>query len=549
MSSLNSSTVSIGKLFSEDFFFAIPNYQRPFRWDRDQVADLIDDLLGAKRDNDYFLGTLVLHQKDDGTYDVVDGQQRLTALSLLLACLRDHLESDGDEIQDMLVQPERKFQGIASRPRIAMRETGAYEQVVCARDSTANLEAPDSLLTSVEQRYRMAVALYQDRLKQLHQDELRSLVEFIVQRVVVIYLAAPSFEDAFRLFTVVNDRGKQLRRIDVLKAINLSPDVISDPAVREEYARKWEGFEETLGEKEFEALFHALRLIYVQDKPEGDLLDEFDKRILGKLGRPAAGTAFINELGEYVDLYDALFISRDYMKDLAENAVFKTLTFSMTSEFKASEWRACVLAYARKFKTERIMEFIFAIERLFVSHWVSGVRKDERYGAYTEVLKALAVKRAKSEVVIEAVGGDMAAIRAACSKSNFYNAGYSKYLLVRAEMQASELSAPREFRPRSVEHVYPQTPRSDGEWAALFPDDESRQLVHTAGNLVLLTRAKNSSAQNKEFSDKKATYLQPRVSDFPRSIATLAHETWTPDVVRANTVAFADNILSALWPE
>lgn len=546
MSSLNSSTVSIGKLFSEDYFFSIPNYQRPFRWDRDQVSDLIEDLLSANRDNDYFLGTLVLHETEAGLFDVVDGQQRLTALSLLLACIRDRLDSDAGEIQDMLVQPEKKFQGIPSKPRIAMRETSSYERLVSVEGGSKSIAPDDALLSSVDQRYRMAVELYSDRLKDLSQSSLRSLIEFIVQRVVVIYLAAPSFEDAFRLFTVVNDRGKQLRRIDVLKAINLSPAVIFDDSVREEYSRKWEGYEESLGEREFEGLFHALRLIYVQEKPESDLLYEFEKRIYGKRNRPSAGTSFVNELGSYVDLYDALFVSREYLQNTDNNVAFKTIMFSMVNEFKASEWRACLLAYAYKFKSDRILEFIYALERLFISHWVSGVRKDERYSAYTDVLKAISLEKSNPLKVIESVGGDIEEIRAACKKPNFYSAGFSKYLLVRAEMQSSELAAPREFRPRSVEHVYPQTPRAGSEWEQLFPDEESRALVHSAGNLVLLSKAKNSSAQNKDVIDKKTSYLEPRVSDYPRSVATLAHESWTPEVVIANTERFARDVLSEL---
>ncbi|MFE1084484.1 DUF262 domain-containing protein [Brevibacterium sediminis] len=546
MSSLNSSTVSIGKLFSEDFFFAVPNYQRPFRWDHDQISDLIDDLLNANRDNDYFLGTLVLHEKEASLFDVVDGQQRLTALSLLLACVRDLLDSDSDEIQDMLVQPERKFQGIPSKPRIAMRETGVYEKLVCANRGTELIESEDSRTSNVEQRYRKAVSLYRARLRNLPQKELRSLMEFIVRRVVVIYLAAPSFEDAFRLFTVVNDRGKQLRRIDVLKAINLSPSVISDDSVREEYSRKWENYEESLGEREFESLFHALRLIYVQEKPEGDLLDEFQKRIYGRSERVSSGTEFINELGEYVDLYDALFLSRDYLGETDDNSVYKTLMYSMVNEFRASEWRACLLAYAHKFKTERLMDFVYALERLFVSHWVKGVRKDERYGAYADILKTLSVKKSKPGNVIESVGGDMDDVREACKRQNFYGAGFAKYLLVRAEMQSSELLSPREFRPRSIEHIYPQTPKADSLWAQEFNDRESKDLLHTVGNLVLLSKGKNSSARNKEFLEKKDVYLKPRVSDYPRSLAILEHDEWTPAIVQENTEVFAANILGEL---
>ncbi|MHA6670138.1 HNH endonuclease family protein [Homoserinimonas sp. A447] len=68
-----------------------------------------------------------------------------------------------------------------------------------------------------------------------------------------------------------------------------------------------------------------------------------------------------------------------------------------------------------------------------------------------------------------------------------------------------------------------------------FTDAEIEELVHTVGNLVLLSKGKNSSAANKEFANKKSTYLQPRVSDYPRSLETLGYESWTPNTVREST--------------
>jgi len=545
MVKLNSDTVRIGKLFAEGFFFSIPNYQRPFSWDKDQLTDLIDDLMEAKRDSDYFLGTLVLHETATDTFDVVDGQQRLTAISILLACLRDLLESDSAEVQDLIVQPEKKFQGIPSRPRLSVRDSAPYTRIVTTLGGTTDLEPAGPLVTTADQRYRAAAAIFRDSLAKRSQEYLRGLVEFIVQHVVVIYLAATSFDDAFRLFTVVNDRGKQLRRIDVLKAVNLSPSVIDGKDLREQYARKWEAYEETLGESDFESLFAALRLVYVQDKPEGDLLHEFETRVYGKKNRPSAGVEFVDALGEYVELWDAIFISRDYLAADPEHPKFKTLMHAMVGEFRASEWKACILAYARKFGVESLMTFVLAVERLFVDQWVRGIRKDERYSSYTAILKSIEVSP-KPAAVLDSIDVGLESIQAACRAENFYGAGFAKYLLIRAEIQSAELTSPREFAPRSIEHVLPQKPKDDSKWTTDFSREQISKLVHTVGNLVLLSKSKNSSAQNKEFVDKKATYLSPRVSDYPRSVETLAYDEWTPAVIQARTEKFAESVLGSI---
>ena len=96
---MNNQIVSEKLLIKEVFdrWYRIPNYQRPYVWDKDQILDLLDDISFALQQNDkaeYFLGSLVFQTKrnSDGEYiedDVLDGQQRLTTLFLLTATIRD----------------------------------------------------------------------------------------------------------------------------------------------------------------------------------------------------------------------------------------------------------------------------------------------------------------------------------------------------------------------------------------------------------------------------------------------------------------------------
>ena len=88
---LRANTISVGTLFSGNNFYKIPNYQRPFSWEKDQFSDLVSDFIASDRSKEYFLGTIVLH-KSESELVVVDGQQRLTSLLILLACLRDKID-------------------------------------------------------------------------------------------------------------------------------------------------------------------------------------------------------------------------------------------------------------------------------------------------------------------------------------------------------------------------------------------------------------------------------------------------------------------------
>jgi hypothetical protein len=84
-------------IFSNDFYFKIPSYQRPYAWTTEQTATLLDDLLeimGDEADNltqisPYFLGTIILIKSNHiREYQVVDGQQRLTTLTILLSVFK-----------------------------------------------------------------------------------------------------------------------------------------------------------------------------------------------------------------------------------------------------------------------------------------------------------------------------------------------------------------------------------------------------------------------------------------------------------------------------
>lgn len=90
-----------------------------------------------------------------------------------------------------------------------------------------------------------------------------------------------------------------------------------------------------------------------------------------------------------------------------------------------------------------------------------------------------------------------------------------------------------DFDTITVEHVLPQTPKADSKWAEWFPDAGKRlEVVHTLGNLALLTRKKNASASNWEFDRKKTAYFaKGGVSPFVLTTQVLEHANWTPDVI------------------
>ena len=546
MSDFQSGTISVGTLFDAKSFYRIPSYQRPFSWDEEQFDDLITDTRDADHDAPYFLGNIVLHIDKDETRVIVDGQQRITSLMILLACLRDSIDQKKvkDEIQDKILQQARTIEKIPERLRLEVKDREMFQSVVVNDGGTLKSYVPADH-NEPSYRYVIASKIFHKRIDTLTQDERVELVQFIVSKCVLIFLQANTFDEAFRLFEIVNDRGKQLRRIDILKSKNISPDVIAQDSVRDKISLEWEALESQVGENNFESIFFLIRLIILKDKPKYDLLREFDERIF-KDGKLKRGIPFIELLFEYVRLYKDIFTDKSYIEAETDVGIrYQSLMHIMDSEFSASEWRACVLYFAQKFGRDGFYEFLQAIEKLYLTQWTAGTRKDERYADYTLVLSAIADAKTPTDA-IAAVPFDETKIIEQITRANVYGAGFCKYALLRLELVTSEHDVPKRFSAKSIEHVFPQNPAPGSDWLKAAGGIDPEKFVHQIGNLVLVSRSKNSAASNLEFPEKKAKYLSKRVSDYPRSIEVLKHADWGPKVIEDRTKTAANLFLSDL---
>ena len=117
----------LSKIFSSEFEYIIPSYQRPYAWTVDQASELFDDLKSfydTEGEEGYFLGSIVLIKSEDRPIsEVIDGQQRLTTLTILLAAMAcAHDGTDKDELKGYVVEPGKKVEKIEPKPRLSLRE-------------------------------------------------------------------------------------------------------------------------------------------------------------------------------------------------------------------------------------------------------------------------------------------------------------------------------------------------------------------------------------------------------------------------------------------
>ena len=282
---LSAKEQALSKVFSDDYVFTIPGYQRPYAWGEEQAQELLDDLLGALRDAPakladsmpYFLGSIVLIKRDavpDAT--VVDGQQRLTTLTLLLSSIRSTVQDSSVQagITKRIYEMGDVVAAVEPRYRLSLRERDRefFRKYVQHENGLGQLVEVNATLHDAPSRMRSNARLFLRELGALDQAELVRLVQFIVTRCFLVVVSTPDLDSAYRIFGVLNSRGLDLSATDILKAeiIGSLPE-----ALRDAYTKRWEDVEESLGRSSFSELFSHIRMVYRKAKPHGTLLKEF----------------------------------------------------------------------------------------------------------------------------------------------------------------------------------------------------------------------------------------------------------------------------------
>ena len=282
MKQLQASEILVHKVFSSDFDFRIPEYQRPYAWGPEQAGQLLEDVteaMGRSADEPYFLGSVVL-VKEPGSpsAEVIDGQQRLTTLTILFAVLRDLADNDElrAELAALITEPGRLIQSLEPKPRLALRPRdreffGVHVQTV---GSIPNLLAvrPDALKTDAQQAVQANASHFWKVLSEWSSADRLGLVQRLSTQTMLVVVSTPDLSSAHRIFSVMNARGLDLSPTDIFKATVIGGLPESESEL---YAGKWEGAEEDLGRGPFLELFLHLRTIESKTRARRELLKSF----------------------------------------------------------------------------------------------------------------------------------------------------------------------------------------------------------------------------------------------------------------------------------
>lgn len=540
MSVIHGKEHPLKKIFGEEFIFEIPPYQRPYSWTTEHAGELYEDVLSAMRDGEsaepdpYFLGSVVLaKEEDEPRAEVIDGQQRLTTLTILLAALADQVsDATRKHLKRFILQEGNPLIGMQDVFRLTLRPRDAefFRRYVQAEDGLSHLLTLDGgQLSDPEANIQGNARLFVERLSELSEAERAHLAQYVLNSCFLVAVSTPDSESAFKIFSVLNDRGLDLSHADIIKS-ELIGKIPNEE--QERYTEIWETAEEDLGIEAFADLFSHIRMIYAKAKQRETLIKEFRDHVEPKIADPR--TFIDTVVSPYSDVY-ARILSESW--ESISNAEGINRALGWLRRIDNFDWIPPAIRYldAHEQESDKIHRFLQKLERLTASMFIRRVNINGRIERYATLLKQI-------ESGEEVLNGGSALELTEDEKrgtvrqldSELYLEGRTRgYVMLRLDEAMSAGGAQYDHKLITIEHVLPQTPAEESEWMSWFAETEREYWVHRLANLLLLPRRRNSAAQNYEFDIKKEKYFSDQAGTSPFAITTqvLAEATWTPDVL------------------
>ena len=508
---IKASIESLKKVLCDDErFYQIPDYQRPYSWDKDNVSDLISDLVTSYINNieeNYFCGSLVLVQGDKGRLDIIDGQQRVTTFTILACVIRDLYYDILDEkqkdyiklsIQDKYENTKRKLKFLTNdKYQLDFEETVLKKINFISNKNDYEKDFPKN-------RYLQNAHFIRDNIKENFGNfniDVNKFVIWLYEKVVLTTILCPNADSAIRIFNVLNDRGMPLSPIDILKS-SLMQRILNEED-KNTFKVSWEAIITKLefDDIAFEDMLNSYLYYKLGDNPsvriDTELMDIFKKE--NKLENPLE---IISEIKKFSDSYiEILTLKNKYIFCL--------------KYLKHRIYWTSILASAKFVKYKDFDKLIKYLMAYYYQNWIAGktvanikqtsfniiksIKKDDNID---EIVKLMQENLKKYETT------NM--FENELNINNHYERNWAKPLLILVEyFWTDSQNEQQSFIPLSsklhLEHILPQT--TNEFWNNIFTIEQREIWTNSLANLVLLSLRKNIQAQNYDFNSKKEAYF------------------------------------------
>ena len=546
---LSAKEKNLSRVFSDDYVFVIPPYQRPYSWTTEEAGALFMDIVEASNLEEkkfealppYFLGSIVLIKDPQRpTSYVVDGQQRITTLTILWSALRDTALTEAEKIDigQYIKQAGSPSKGTQDKFRLTARARDQdffHDFIQLGKDSSEErLDKISDPKANLLGNYRFLI----EQLSELSPAAIARLIRFLATKCFLVVVEASDEDSAYRVFSVMNDRGLDLSPTDIFKADIIGS--IDDVQKQVKYTDDWERWEETLGRENFADLFSHIRMIYRKQKQKDSLIKEV-KQFVKPTENPET---FIKErLLPYSEAYhDILRKSFEGTSSLQSISIhLKNLSLLDNADWQPP----AILAISEYRNDEKTLdEFLFKLERLAFFMFLTRKDVNFRIRRYGEVLKLLqnGTSEDGEDDPLTLTAKEQIEVLDKLDSPIYGASKIPKPLLLRIDQALSDGAASYDQSVIQIEHICPQTRAVDGPWSSFYKkldkydniedyddrDSAERAWTDSLGNLVLLTRKKNIQAYNYDFEYKKTKYFkQDEANSLAITNQVVSESKWT----------------------
>lgn len=561
----NTTNSTFRQLLGNGLSYHVPPFQRDYSWTEDEWDDLWQDIQGlfeADGEPAHYMGYLVLQSANSKRFDIIDGQQRLTTISvMILACL-GHLQDlisnklDADNNVKRKEQLQNSYIGYLDPVSLVPRsklELNRHNNRFYQTYLVPLEKIPQRGLNASEHQLRKAFNWFKDKVKAragatiTSGKELAAFIDNLVDRLFFTVITVTDELNAFKVFETLNARGVRLSATDLLK--NYLFSVISSQDTHETELKaleeRWERIVGLLGSEsfpEFLRIFWNSRNRLVR---KSDLFKTIRKRIVDR------DTAFelLRDLDNSAAVYAALRDPQDPSWDNVEKIALEQLIM-----FNVRQPLAMLLACHGKFyETERanLTRIIKAVAVVsFRYNVICNLQTHEQERLYNEIAwKVSTGAYARPFDVISAlrdVYPDDIQFKAAFSEkelrtTNSRNKKVVRYILFEIERQRSGQDFDFESATYSLEHILPEHPSE--AWAYIEESKQDR-LIYRIANMTPLETIRNRDLGNGDYPSKRQIFEQ---SVFQITKAVAEHyETWDEQKIESRQKLLA-NVAAGIW--
>ncbi|GAA8975421.1 DUF262 domain-containing protein [Helicobacter pylori] len=507
MAKIESKDSYLRDILKDELYYQIPIYQRPYQWTEENCEKLLDDLFfnyEGDRESDYFCGSLVLiaisEDSKAKTYDVVDGQQRLSTFILLAKVLAtlflEHLnEESEDYLQESLISKYGK------KDRLNFNAIGFNSKKDFQYALTSFNDAPTS---NNKNNYLKNAIFLKDYLEKKEIKDINAFIEWLYFHVVFITITCPDADKALRIFNVLNARGLALNATDIFKGELLKH---AKEHEREEFVSRWNALSQKCSDNDLtmETLF-SWYLTYLNPVTGGKSMEERLADQFERLNKPP-----LEYLKGVEDFYNA------YCWVLEMQDRHAHLLSYLASDFWCIILCTSILHHYSDQDIEALKELLV---KFYYQNWVAE-QKEPKKQTNCNIIKALKEKKNIDDIISivkqyldenkitqnfrEKLKDDHLYEKHKKASKN----SWLRPILILVEYFMSDDPEPKRIQTNDfhVEHILPQNPTLSSQWAKDFSEEEREHYTHSLANLTLLGGKKNTKASNLDFKDKKEIYM------------------------------------------